>query len=179
MSKHDVSGKWAIDTTHSEIQFKIKHLVISTVTGNFNKFSGSVEASGDSFHGASVNFEAEVASVDTNNADRDNHLRSAEFFNAEQHPKLTFSGKLHHDKGDDYTLKGDLTMRGTTRQVELDAELGGIAKDPWGNTKVGFEIRGKLHRKGWGLTWNQALESGGVLVGEDVKLNLNIQLAKA
>jgi polyisoprenoid-binding protein YceI len=170
--------KWGIDTTHTEVQFKVKHLVISTVTGFFKKFSGSVESETEDFDGASVNFSIDVNSIDTNQADRDEHLKSADFFYAEQYPNLEFSGILKK-VGSDYTLEGDLTMRGTTKSVVLDVEFGGVMVDPWGNTKAGFEINGKLNRKDFGLNWNAITEAGGMLVSEDVKLHINAQIAKA
>lgn len=173
-----VLTKWAVDPTHTEVQFKVKHLVISTVTGAFNEFSGSVETETDDFDGATVSFEAKTASVDTNNDDRDNHLRSADFFDSEKFPNLSFTGKLAKS-GSDYTLKGDLTVKDVTKPIDLDVEFGGIADDPWGNTKAGFEISGKINRKIFGLTWNTVTEAGGVLVGEDVKLSINAQLGVA
>jgi polyisoprenoid-binding protein YceI len=170
--------KWALDTTHTEIQFKVKHLVISTVTGFFKKFSGSVESNGDSFDGASVEFEADVDSLDTNNTDRDNHLKSPDFFAADQYPTLKFSGVLRQTSNDHYKLEGDLTLRGVTKPVVLEATSGGTMKDPWGNTKAGFEINGVINRKEFGLNWNALTEAGGMVVSEDVKLHVNAELAK-
>jgi len=169
---------WAIDPSHSEVTFKVKHLVISTVTGNFHKFEGAVEAVGEDFNGASASFSLDVDSVNTNSADRDGHLKSGDFFDAEQFPKITFAnGKITNSSGE-YSLTGDLTIRDVTKSVTLDVDFGGVAKDPWGNTKAGFEITGKIPRKEFGLNWNAPLETGGVLVGEDVRLVLNIQLAQ-
>jgi len=170
--------KWGIDPTHSEVQFKVKHLVISTVTGSFKKFQGEVLTEGEDFDNATVNFGIDVASIDTNQADRDNHLKSEDFFAASQYPELTFSGTLYKKKGNDYKLAGDLTIRGNARPVELDVEFGGVAKDPWGNVKAGFELTGKINRKEFGLTWNAVTEAGGMLVGEDIKLQINIQVVK-
>lgn len=169
---------WAIDPSHSEVTFKVKHLVISTVTGAFNTFEGSVTTQNDDFDGAQASFSLDVNSINTNSTDRDGHLKSGDFFDAEQYPKLTFSNGVLSKNGDSYTLQGDLTIRDITKPITLDVELGGIAKDPWGNTKAGFEITGKIARKEWGLNWNAPLETGGVLVGEEVKLALNIQLAQ-
>lgn len=171
--------KWAIDTTHTEVQFKVKHLVIATVTGSFKKFSGSVESNSDDFNGAEVNFSLDVNSIDTNQSDRDAHLKSPDFFAAEQFPTADFVGVLSKVSGNDYKLVGDLTLRGTTKQVELSVEFGGIMVDPWGNTKAGFEINGKINRKDFGLNWNAITEAGGMVVSEDVKLHLNVELAKA
>jgi len=173
-----VATKWGIDTTHTEVQFKVKHLVISTVTGFFKKFSGSVESETEDFDGASVNFNLDVNSIDTNQADRDTHLKSPDFFAAEQYPSLDFTGTLKKVAGNDYKLDGALTMRGTTKAVVLDVEFGGIMVDPWGNTKAGFEINGKINRKDFGLNWNALTEVGGMVVSEEVKLHINAELAK-
>lgn len=170
--------KWGIDPTHSEVQFKVKHLVISTVTGSFKKFQGAVETESDDFDNATVNFSIDASSIDTNQADRDGHLKSEDFFAVAQYPELTFSGTLYKKKGNDYKLAGDLTIRGNARPVELDVEFGGIVKDPWGNVKAGFEMTGKINRKEYGLTWNALTEAGGVVVGEDVKLHINVEVVK-
>lgn len=170
--------KWAIDTTHTEVQFKVKHLVIATVTGSFKKFSGSIESESDDFDGAQASFSLDVNSIDTNQSDRDAHLKSPDFFAAEQYPTADFSGILKKVSGNDYKLVGDLTLRGTTKQVELSVEFGGIMVDPWGNTKAGFEINGKINRKDFGLNWNAITEAGGMVVSEEVKLHLNVELAK-
>lgn len=178
MATTAVQTKWAIDPTHTEVQFKVKHLVISTVTGFFKKFSGGVESNGNDFDGASVNFSLDVNSIDTNQADRDGHLKSPDFFAAEQHPTIDFSGTLVKKSGAAYKLTGNLTVRGTTKPIEFDVEFGGTMVDPWGNTKAGFEINGKINRKEFGLTWNALTESGGMVVSEDVKIHINTELAK-
>lgn len=170
--------KWGIDPTHTEVQFKVKHLVISTVTGFFKKFSGSIESESENFDGASVSFSIEVNSIDTNQPDRDTHLKSPDFFAAEQYPTLDFTGKLKLVSDNKFKLAGSLTMRGTTKNVELVAEFGGIMVDPWGNTKAGFEINGKINRKDFGLNWNAITEAGGMVVSEEVKLHINAELAK-
>ncbi|MBX2915919.1 MAG: YceI family protein [Cyclobacteriaceae bacterium] len=170
--------KWAIDTTHTEVQFKVKHLVISTVTGFFKKFSGSVESETEDFDGADVSFSLDVNSIDTNQADRDAHLKSADFFAADQYPTLDFRGTLKKVAGSEYKLDGALTMRGTTKAVVLNAEFGGIMVDPWGNTKAGFEINGKINRKEFGLNWSAVTEAGGLVVSDDVKIHINVELAK-
>lgn len=169
--------KWIIDPTHSEVSFKVKHLVISTVTGFFRKFEGSAESTSDDFEGAKVNFSAAIDSIDTNQADRDNHLKSGDFFDAANHPNLTFSGVIKN-QGGDYKLVGDLTMRGTTKAVELDVDFGGVAGDPYGQTKAGFEIDGKVNRKEFGLSWSAITEAGSVVVSDQVRLHLNVQLVK-
>jgi len=174
-----VATTWNLDTTHTEVQFKVKHLVIATVTGFFKKFSGSVESETENFDGASVNFSLDATSIDTNNADRDAHLKSADFFAAEQYPSIDFTGTLKKTSGNDYKLDGALTIRGTTKAVVLDVEFGGLMVDPWGNTKAGFEINGKINRKDFGLNWNALTEAGGMVVSEDVKIHINAELAKA
>lgn len=171
--------KWAIDPTHSEVQFKVKHLVISTVTGTFKSFKGSLTTENEDFDNSSVEFSIDANSIDTNNGDRDGHLKSGDFFDTTNYPSLNFNNGILSKKGGGYILTGDLTVRDVTKKVELEVEYGGTVKDPWGNTKAGFEINGKINRKEFGLTWNAATEAGGVLVGEEVKLHINVQLAKA
>ncbi|TDK44775.1 polyisoprenoid-binding protein [Algoriphagus formosus] len=171
------TAKWVIDPTHSEVSFKVKHLVISTVTGYFKKFEGSAESESDDFDGASVSFTADIDSIDTNQGDRDNHLKSADFFDAANHPKLSFSGKISKNGGD-YQLVGDLEIRGTKKEVTLDVDFGGVAGDPYGQTKAGFEIEGKINRKEFGLTWSAVTEAGSVVVSDQVRLMLSVQLVK-
>ena len=169
---------WAIDPSHSEVQFKVKHLVITTVTGHFKEFSGTVEA-GDDFEDAKISFEAKVDSISTNSEQRDGHLKSADFFEVEKYPTLSFASTKFTKKDDDeFELVGDLTIKGVTQPVKLAVEYGGTATDPWGNVKAGFELTAKINRKDFGLTWNAPTEAGGVLVSEEVKLIANIQLLK-
>ncbi|RZJ73495.1 YceI family protein [Flavobacterium sp.] len=171
--------KWVLDPTHSEITFKVKHMMFTNVSGKFDTFEASAETDGDDFSTAKIEFVAETASVNTGNADRDNHLRSADFFDAEQFPKVTFkSGGFVKKSGDDYTLTGDLTLHGVTKQVTLDAEFGGLLQDPWLNTKAAFSINTKVNRKDWGLNWNAALETGGLLVSEEVRFAIELQFVK-
>lgn len=170
---------WKIDPMHSEVQFKVKHLVISTVTGTFNSFEGTLESEGDDFDNARASFALDVDSIDTNVADRDAHLKSDDFFNAEKYPKLAFTGKLKKISDSEYKLVGPLTIRDVSKEVELSVEYGGSMVDGYGQTKAGFEISGKINRKEFGLKWDMVTEAGGVVVGEDVKLDLNIQLAKS
>ena len=171
--------KWAIDPTHSKVAFKVKHLMISNVLGNFKEFEGQVSTDGDDFSTAEINFTLNAASIDTEMVDRDAHLKSPDFFDAEKYPKISFSGKGMKDLGDEmFELTGDLTIKEVTRSVTLTVEYGGIMTDPWGNVKAGFSITGKINRKDWGLIWNAALETGGVLVGEEVKINCDIELVK-
>lgn len=170
---------WGIDPAHSEIQFKVRHMMISTVTGSFGFFEGGLTESSQGLDGASVQFKADISSITTGNTQRDEHLKSADFFDAASHPELIFQGTLKAKGGNDFALSGTLSMHGETKEVTLDAEFSGEGKDPWGNIKSGFSIEGKLNRKDWGLNWNAALETGGVLVSEEVKLQAEIQLAKA
>jgi polyisoprenoid-binding protein YceI len=171
--------KWLIDPAHTQIQFKVKHLVIATVTGSFDKFEGMMDSSREDFTDAEVWFSADTASVNTGTPDRDNHLISADFFDSANHPKLTFkSASIKKKDGDKYKLAGDLTIRGTSRSIDLDVEYGGLMKDPWGNTKVGFELTGKLHRKDYGLNWNAITEAGGLVVSEEVKISINVELSR-
>jgi polyisoprenoid-binding protein YceI len=173
----ETKTKWAIDTTHSEAQFKVKHLVISTVTGSFKKFQGEITADDENFDGAEVNVTIDTNSIDTNQADRDGHLKSEDFFAVDRFPTITFNGVL--DKaGNNYKLIGELTIRDVKKPVTLDVEFGGIMKDPWGNIKAGFEINGKINRKDFGLNWSALTEAGGMVVGDEVKLHFNIELAK-
>lgn len=169
--------KWSIDTTHSEVSFKVKHLVISTVTGFFKEFEGAAESTNDDFEGAKVSFAADVNSIDTNQKDRDAHLKSADFFDAENYPKLTFSGNITK-VGGEHKLVGELEIRGNKKDVELDVEFGGVVADPWGQTKAGFEIEGKISRKEFGLTWSAVTEAGSVVVSDQVRLHLSVQLVK-
>jgi polyisoprenoid-binding protein YceI len=181
MATQDVltKTKWNIDTAHSEVQFKVKHLVISTVTGFFRKFSGSVETASEDFNGAKVNFNIDVNSIDTNVADRDGHLKSPDFFAAEQYPSIDFNGVLNKVSGNDYKLVGDLTVRDVTKRIELAVEYNSIVADPWGNTRAGFEINGKLNRKDYNLGWGAVTEAGHVVVSDDVKLHFNVEVIKS
>jgi polyisoprenoid-binding protein YceI len=174
-----IMTKWVLDPTHSEIQFKVKHLMITTVTGYFREFSALAESDGDDFSNAKISFEAKTASIDTNNADRDNHLKSADFFEAEKYPVLKFRSTSMQKAGDgSFKLGGDMTIKDVTKPVTLDVEFGGIMKDPWGNQKAGFSLSGKINRKDWGLNWNAALEAGGVLVSDEVRIFCEIQLVR-
>jgi polyisoprenoid-binding protein YceI len=170
---------WKLDTTHSEVQFKIKHLMISTVTGNFGEFDATLETSGDDFESSNISFSAKIDSISTGNSQRDEHLKSPDFFDAVNFPELTFKSTSLTKKGeDDYILKGDLTIRGVTKSVELDAEYGGTMIDFYGQEKIGFDLKGKINRKEFGLAWDALTEAGGVVVSDDVKLIINVQFAK-
>ena len=171
--------KWSIDPMHSEVQFKVKHLVISTVSGFFKSFEGSVETDGEDFDGATIDFSIDINSIDTNQSQRDEHLKSPEFFDAATYPHIKFkSTSFKKIDDDEYALKGDLTIKGVTKPVSLDVEFGGSTADFYGNTKAGFEITGKINRKEFGLTWDGVTEAGSVVVGEDIKLTINAQLTK-
>ena len=170
--------KWAIDPTHSEIGFKVKHMMFTNVSGSFKAYDATITTEDDNFENAQIEFSANIDSISTNNTDRDNHLKSGDFFDAETHPKLSFKATSFAKDGDDYELTGDLTLKGVTKSVTLPAEFSGLMKDPWGNTKVGLNITGKINRKDWGLNYNAALETGGVLISEDVRLNIELQFIK-
>lgn len=172
--------KWVVDPTHSEVQFKVKHLMITTVTGYFGKFNVKVETEDDDFTKASrIVFTADVDSISTNNEQRDTHLKSADFFDAANHEQVRFEGKTFEKAADDtYKLHGDLTIRGTTKPVTVHVEFGGIVVDPYGQTKAGFTITGKINRKDFGLTWSAVTEAGSVVVSDEIKLNSEIQLVK-
>ncbi|QOJ27537.1 MAG: YceI family protein [Ignavibacteriales bacterium] len=170
---------WAIDPTHSEIGFKVKHMMFTNVSGKFSSFDASVENEDDKFETSAISFSADVNSIDTANADRDNHLRSGDFFEVEKFPKLTFvSTGITKVDDNQYKINGDFTIRDVTKKITLDAEYSGLMKDPWGNTKAGFSLSGKINRKDFGLTWNAALETGGVLVSDEVKLLCEVQVVK-
>ncbi|MBH8559293.1 YceI family protein [Hymenobacter negativus] len=171
--------KWTLDPTHSEIQFKIKHLVISTVTGSFKSFQGSMQsASDDNFENAQVEFSLNVDSIDTNQEMRDGHLKGEEFFDAAKYPTIKFESTSFVKDGDGYKVTGNLTMKDVTKPVTLEAEYGGSAVDFYGNHKAGFEVTGKINRKEFGLTWGGITEAGAIVLGDDVKLIANVQFAK-
>lgn len=175
----EVKTIWNVDTAHSEVSFKVKHLVIATVTGHFRKYDAKVETDGDNLENAKISFEADIDSISTNNQDRDNHLKSSDFFNAEQYPKISFKGKsLQKTDNQEYVLTGDLTIKDVTKEITLDVEGGQSIVDPWGNTRIGFEINGKINRKDFNLTWDAMTEAGNAVVGDQVKLNTNIEFVK-
>lgn len=170
--------KWVLDPMHSEVQFKIKHLVISTVTGSFKKFEGHAVTENDTFENAQVSFSLDVASIDTNQEQRDEHLRNNDFFDAATYPQITFTSTSLIKKGDDYKLAGNLTVKDVTKPVTLDVEFGGTATDFYGNEKAGFEVTGKINRKEFGLTFHAVTEAGSIVLGDDVKLFANVQFVK-
>lgn len=170
--------KWVIDSLHSEISFKAKHLVITTVTGKFKEFTGEVITGNDDFRGAQINFSAKVDSIDTGSEGRDGHLKSPEFFDAAAFPEIKFEGTdLVKVSDDSYKLTGNLTLKDVTKSVTLDVEYAGIHKDPfYGKTKAGFEINGKIQRKDFGLTWDVLTEAGGAVVSNEIRIHCNVQL---
>ena len=170
---------YIIDPTHTEVKFKIRHLMITNVNGTFTKFDGKMVSDKDDFSDAEIDFEVDIDSINTNNEQRDGHLRTGDFFDAAQYPKLTFkSTSFERQAGDLYKLNGNLTLHGVTKPIKMSAEYGGASKDLYGNSKVGFEVTGSLNRKEYGLEWNAALETGGVALSEEVKLMLDIQMIK-
>ncbi|HMC97342.1 MAG TPA: YceI family protein [Flavobacteriales bacterium] len=175
-----VKTKWTIDPAHSEIQFKVKHLMITSVTGSFGKFGADIIVEGDDLSKASIDFWADAASVTTGSADRDKHIKSPDFLDIANHPRITFkaTGARDVDHDGSWTMQGGLTINGITKPVELDVEWGGVTRDPWGNTKAGVSINGKINRKDWNLNWNAALEAGGVLVSDEVRISCEVQLVK-
>ena len=166
--------KWTIDNAHSDIAFKVRHMMISTVTGHFEDFEATVKTNGDSFENASIEFSAKTDSINTKNNDRDNHLRSNDFFNAEKFPEMKFVSKSF----DGDKLVGDLTIRDVTKEITLDAEFNGIAVDTYGQTKAGFEIAGEINRKEFDLTWNAVTEAGSIVVSDKVRLVIDAQFIK-
>lgn len=170
---------YKIDAAHSEISFKVKHLMISTVTGKFDKFDATVIAENEDFTDASISFEADVNSINTGNEQRDGHLKGEDFFAADQFPKITFVSNKIEKKGEgEYAVAGDFTVRGVTKPVTLNVEHAGTVVDPYGQTKAGFEATGKINRKDFGLNWSAVTEAGGIVVSDEVKLILNVQLIK-
>jgi polyisoprenoid-binding protein YceI len=174
-----MATKWIIDPAHSEVQFKVKHLMITTVTGYFKTFNLEVETETDDFTTAStIVFTADINSINTNNEQRDTHLKSSDFFDAARHAELKFIGNKYEQDGDQYKLHGDLTIRETTKPITVSVEFGGIVVDPYGQTKAGFTVDGKISRKEFGLVWNAVTEAGQVVVSDDIKIHCEIQLVK-
>lgn len=170
---------YKIDADHSDVMFKVKHLMISTATGVFKKYDATLQIDEEDFTNAKVTFEADIDSVDTKNEQRDTHLKSDDFFNAEQFPKMTFqSTKIEKTGDDEYRVTGDLTIRDITKPVELKVEYNGSTKDPWGQERMGFEVTGKINRKEYGLKWSAVTEAGGLVVADDVKLAMNVEMVK-
>lgn len=172
--------KWVVDPTHSSVDFSIRHMMFTNVKGSFHTYDATIEADPTDLTSADISFSVDLASVDTKNADRDNHLRSADFFDVESKPKMSFTAtKIEKKDEEEYSVTGDLTLNGVTKEETFTVTFEGQGKDPWGNEKAGFSAEGTLNRSDYGLTWNAALETGGVLVGDKVKVSLQIQAAKA
>ena len=170
---------WQLDASHSSIGFSVKHLMIATVKGSFGKFEASFSGKEDDLGKSSVTVNVDASSIDTSNDQRDAHLRSPDFFDVAQFPAITFASKrIEGNAFGDFKLVGDLTIRGVTKEVVLDASFEGRAKDPWGNSRLGYTAKGKINRADFGLTWNQALEAGGVVVSEDVKISVEASFVK-
>ena len=171
---------WNIDPAHTTVEFAVKHLMITTVKGRFGDVRGTLTTDAENPAASSVKVEIATASIDTRNEQRDTHLRSADFFDVETHPALTFTGKrVEGDVDGEFRLVGDLTIRGVTREIALDVENEGTARDPWGGERSAFSAKGKFSRADFGLTWNQALEAGGVMVSDEVKVSIDAQFVKA
>ena len=166
--------KWTLDTTHSAAEFAVKHLMISTVKGHFKTFTGNGETNEDGTL-KSAELTIDASSISTNVDARDNHLKSPDFFDVAQFPTITFKSTKIEQQGTDITITGDFTMHGVTKPVTLKGELTSVVTDPWGNQRTGLAVTGKINRKDWGLHYNQALETGGVVVGEDVKLSIEFE----
>lgn len=169
-----MSTKWNLDPSHSEITFKVRHMMISNVKGEFRNFNVDLESEDENFKNVKASASIDTSSISTNNTDRDNHLKSAEFFNAEAHPQITFETDSLNEE-----VTGNLTINGVTKPVKLDVDFGGINVDPWGQTKAGFSFEGKINRSDFGLNWNAALEAGGVMVSDEVKIAGELQFVKA
>jgi polyisoprenoid-binding protein YceI len=170
----DIAGDYALDVTHSRLGFSARHAMVTTVRGGFKEFEGSAHVDTANPAASSVQLTIKTASIDTGVADRDGHLRSADFFDAEQYPEITFSSTDVERDGDEWTITGDLTIKGVTKPITLEFEETGSARDPFGNTRIGFEGRATLQRKDWGMTWNATLETGGFLVSDKIKLDFDI-----
>lgn len=173
--------KWVIDPAHSEVGFKVKHLMITNIKGSFGEYDASVYTSGDDFMTAEVDFWINPASINTGSPDRDTHLKSPDFLDVETYPQISFVTNTYEqvDRDGSFGITGDLTIKGISKRIKLDVEFGGVVRDPWGNEKAGITVNGKVNRKDWGLNWNAALETGGVLVGDEVRIDCEFQLRKS
>jgi polyisoprenoid-binding protein YceI len=175
-------SRWQLDSAHTQVEFRAKHMMITTVRGRFADTSGTIMVDEENPENSSVEVRIDARSIDTRVEDRDTHLRSEDFLNVEKYPEITFRSKriegAHAEPGDEFLVVGDLTIRGETKEVELDATYEGQGKDPWGGTRAGFTASTKVDRRDWGLTWNQALETGGILVSNDITIELQIQAVR-
>jgi polyisoprenoid-binding protein YceI len=173
--------KWVLDPTHSEVEFKVKHLMISTVTGTFSSFSADVTTEGEDFTTAKAVFTIEVDTINTKNEQRDGHLKSPDFFDTAKYPQMTFAvTKIDSvDNDGSYNIHGDMTLHGVTKNIKLEVEFGGVIKDPWGNTRAGLTVSGKINRKEFGLNFHATTDAGGVVLGDDVKIHVALEFVKA
>ena len=172
------AADWEIDVAHSSIGFSVSHLVISKVKGSFHDYSATINFEADKLESGTVEMTVQIGSIDTDDAKRDEHLKSPDFFDAAGFPSMTFISKSVHDiDGNKFKITGDLTIRGTTREVVFDAEFRGVVNDPWGNTKAGFSATSEINRQDFGVKWNKSLDAGGVVVGDDVTIELELELA--
>jgi len=172
------SGTWTIDPVHSRLGFSVRHMMIAKVRGSFTDFSGEITIADDPLQ-STVAVDVQLESIDTANDDRDNHLRTNDFFDVANHPTMTFRSTRVEADGDDYIVHGDLTIRGVTNPVALEVEFDGTSKDPWGGTRAGFSAETEINRKDWGMEWNTPLEAGGVMLGDKVKIEIDVQLVKS
>ncbi|MDQ3017541.1 MAG: YceI family protein [Bacteroidota bacterium] len=174
-------SKWVIDPAHSAAGFKVKHLMITNIRGTFTEYDASIYTTGDDLLTSEIDLWINAATINTGSPDRDTHLKSADFLDVEQFPQIHFTGNTYEpvDNDGSYNLHGDLTIKGITKRIKLEIEFGGVMKDPWGNAKAGVTVNGKVNRKDWGLNWNAALEAGGVLVGDEVRIECEFQLSKS
>ncbi|MBP1967017.1 YceI family protein [Paenibacillus aceris] len=172
-------SKWAVDASHSSIDFSVRHMMIAKVKGTFHSFEAQIEADAEDLTSANILFQVDISSIDTRNSDRDTHLRSADFFDSEQHPTMTFqSTQITKTSDGEYAVTGNLSMHGVTKPETFDVTFEGVGKDPWGNEKVGFSAVGSIKRADYGLTYNAVLETGGVLIGDEVKISIEIEGVK-
>lgn len=168
-------ANWSLDKAHSEIEFKVKHMMITNVKGQFQDFDVTVDSDSNHLENAKIDLTIQTASINTKNEQRDEHLKSSDFFDVAANPTITFHATSSKKDGDDIKLTGDLTIKGITKSVTFDVEFGGVAKDPWGNEKIGYTATGKINRQDFGLTWNAALETGGLMVSDEVKFQADFQ----
>ena len=169
-------AKWNVDASHTNVGFSVRHMMVSKVKGSFTGIEGTIDGNPEDLTDANINFNIDVSTINTNSEDRDNHLRSADFFEVEKYPQITFSSKdIVKTSTNEYDITGDITIKGVTKKITFKAEYEGRGKNPWGVDVVGFEAKGKISRKAFGLTWNQALETGGVLVGDDITIIIDLQ----
>jgi polyisoprenoid-binding protein YceI len=173
------TARWDIDPDHSAIEFRVAHMVVSKTSGRFTDYQGFVEMDADTKALKSIEATIKAGSIDTNHDKRDAHLRNADFLDVERFPTMTYKLSQYQKQGDTYTIIGDLTLRGVTKQVTLSATFNGVTKDPWGNTRAGFSADGTLNRKDFGMVWNKVLDSGGLVVGDEVHIHLDIECIKA